>query len=137
MNPEIKQQWISALRSGAFEQGRLNLKYDDGQGIKYCCLGVLCELSKADADLGTQEILQGRYSSGFFTDSPVTDLGTAYPPQKISDWAGLHTADAQLPRPFWTTSPRTGQEVEVESLAAANDYGLSFEDIARIIEEQF
>lgn len=41
MNPEIKAQWIAALRSGSYDQciGRLT----DGTG--YCCLGVLREIT--------------------------------------------------------------------------------------------
>lgn len=39
MNPEIKQNWLEALRSGKYQQGRGCLK----QGNKYCCLGVLCD----------------------------------------------------------------------------------------------
>ena len=38
MDPEIKRQWVEALRSGKYEQGRLFLERDG----KFCCLGVLC-----------------------------------------------------------------------------------------------
>ena len=34
------QEWVDALRSGKYEQGKLSL-FKDG---KYCCLGVLQEL---------------------------------------------------------------------------------------------
>lgn len=41
MNPEWKEKWIKALRSGEYEQGRNRLRRDG----KYCCLGVLCDIS--------------------------------------------------------------------------------------------
>lgn len=40
MNPEIKQRWVAALRSGEYKQGR-NFLFRDG---RHCCLGVLCDL---------------------------------------------------------------------------------------------
>lgn len=40
MNPEIKEKWLKALRSGKYQQGK-NYLYIDGC---YCCLGVLCDL---------------------------------------------------------------------------------------------
>jgi len=40
MDQEIKQEWVKALRSGDFKQGRGKLRNGDG----YCCLGVLCQV---------------------------------------------------------------------------------------------
>ena len=46
MKQEIKQQWITALRSGNYPQGRGYLRRIDDDGKEgYCCLGVLCELA--------------------------------------------------------------------------------------------
>lgn len=36
-----KEEWIAALRSGEFKQGKSRLVSNDG----YCCLGVMCEVS--------------------------------------------------------------------------------------------
>ena len=48
MNPEIKQRWVEALRSGKYEQGRGVLReFRDGK-FHYCCLGVLCDLVAPD-----------------------------------------------------------------------------------------
>jgi hypothetical protein len=52
LNPEIKQKWCSALRSGKYEQGQ-GLLHDPNDNT-YCCLGVLRELTglpKAGEDL--------------------------------------------------------------------------------------
>jgi hypothetical protein len=43
MNPEIKQKWVDALRSGKYKQGIEELKDSEG---RYCCLGVLCVVTK-------------------------------------------------------------------------------------------
>lgn len=40
MNAELKKKWCDALRSGKYEQGRLNLCMNE----QYCCLGVLCHV---------------------------------------------------------------------------------------------
>lgn len=41
MKKEIKEKWITALRSGEYQQGTGRLKGLDG---KYCCLGVLANI---------------------------------------------------------------------------------------------
>jgi hypothetical protein len=42
MNPEIKQKWVDALRSGKYKQGQTYLL--NKENGSYCCLGVLCEV---------------------------------------------------------------------------------------------
>lgn len=37
---ELRADWIAALRSGEYEQGRGNLIRKDGEKSLYCCLGV-------------------------------------------------------------------------------------------------
>lgn len=41
LKPEIKMQWLEALRSGHYQQARGVLRQD---AIHFCCLGVLCDL---------------------------------------------------------------------------------------------
>jgi hypothetical protein len=41
MDAELKQKWVTALRSGEFKQGRGALE-EDGT---FCCLGVLCRVT--------------------------------------------------------------------------------------------
>lgn len=47
LNPEVKQQWIDALRSGTYTQAQGNLRQieDNAGSVGYCCLGVLCTLN--------------------------------------------------------------------------------------------
>lgn len=37
-----KDQWVEALESGNYKQGKYRLRTKDN---KYCCLGVLCEIN--------------------------------------------------------------------------------------------
>jgi hypothetical protein len=64
MKPEVKQMWLEALRSGKYKQGKHQLR----SGNKFCCLGVLCEVS------------------GMPYSSYATDL-----PGDIADWAEIVT----------------------------------------------
>lgn len=52
----LRQQWIEALESGKYPQGRFFLK-NRGQ---YCCLGVLCEV----AGIPKEERPDGTYYNG-------------------------------------------------------------------------
>lgn len=86
MNPDIKAEWVAALRSGDYLQGRGQLHSfilnDDGsKESRFCCLGVLSDLAvKAGAcdtvDLGNQ-IGFGR------------SRGTGTLPHEVREWAGL------------------------------------------------
>lgn len=47
MDESIKAQWVSALRSGEYEQGKSYLCADG----KYCCLGVLVHTQDPDSPM--------------------------------------------------------------------------------------
>jgi hypothetical protein len=45
MNKEWKDKWVTALRSGKYEQGQGQLAtLYTNHNTKYCCLGVLCDI---------------------------------------------------------------------------------------------
>lgn len=118
MNPEVKELWLAALRSGEYKQGTGALKREAGGGYEYCCLGVLCQLA---ADHGiTRETgsLEGYMRFGG---------NVSYLPEKVSAWAGVESR-GRLPR-IVEGSPRL---IELNDRAR-----YSFEQIADVIEEQF
>ena len=39
---EFKEKWVTALRSGKYEQGKGRLKNGLGE---YCCIGIFCEVN--------------------------------------------------------------------------------------------
>lgn len=45
LKPEIKAQWLTALRSGEYAQGQGKLTTIGQEGRRDCCLGVLCDLA--------------------------------------------------------------------------------------------
>lgn len=42
MRNVTKEEWVTALRSGEYRQGKGFLRNSDDE---YCCLGVLCDLA--------------------------------------------------------------------------------------------
>lgn len=131
MNAEIKTQWVNALRSGEYKQGRHALRNlnADGTSGNYCCLGVLCDLhSKATGQtwdgnkyLGTNEVV----------------------PLAVKEWAGFEEKEAIIATGLNASKTDYGiyarpiDEDGHEScilLSDANDCGRSFEYIAGAIE---
>jgi len=121
MDSEIKQRWITALRSGEYAQGTGTLKSDQG----FCCLGVLCDLyaKEAGTEWKTKYIRDGRPLPYYFLDGASAIL-----PESVKEWAGL---DIQNPVVKLT---KTYEEF---SLSKFNDLGFKFEEIAQMIEEEF
>lgn len=123
MNPEIKALWLEALRSGEYEQGTSYLNMN-GQ---FCCLGVLCDIAVRQ---GVAVAVATYYDYGIKADSSAVVYYDGDPttlPLSVRGWAGLDHGN-----PGFDTAAR-----ERHLLAALNDEGLPFEDIATLIEENF
>jgi hypothetical protein len=130
MDPNVKQRWLAALRSGEFAQAREVLR----KGDAYCCLGVLCELYRQDHP---EDAKWQASSAGyeFAIDTAKDGLGDwAELPRTVAEWAGLD----------WTMQggscyvPALDQLVadsRQRSLAGLNDSGVPFAGIAGVIEE--
>jgi hypothetical protein len=43
IDPEFKKEWVAALRSGYYKQGKYKLR--NSPRAQYCCLGVACDIS--------------------------------------------------------------------------------------------
>lgn len=111
MNAEIKQLWIAALRSGEYEQGQYQLRYEDS----YCCLGVLCELGvKAGVIQPAERVGEGDYEYA---------QHTSFLPSDVYDWSEL-------------VDVRVKGILATNRLTSMNDsQKLSFIEIADFIEE--
>ena len=86
MNPQIKQQWLAALKSGEYHQGRKFLRYQKDYNDTYqcyCCLGVLCDLA-VKAGVTTWEEID-KDNDG---DEQLTN--------KVSRWAGLQSLNPEI-----------------------------------------
>lgn len=65
---KVAKKWVKALRSGKFKQAHNQLGTMDGAR---CCLGVLCELAKAEGVIKS------------------FSLDEMFLPEKVQQWAGL------------------------------------------------
>lgn len=108
MDPELKKEWLAALRGGGYKQGTGQLRHTvpyDGR-YAYCCLGVLCDLL---TQRGT-----GRWDGEMFVMDQSESAN--YVPGNI-----LPECNASL-------------NIQNE-LAMKNDSGKTFAEIADFIEE--
>ena len=124
MNPEIKQQWINALRSGEYEQstqGCLHTANEFSAG--YCCLGVLCDLYAKEHN---KEWTKNHDTSNLYFEGE-----DQYPPQSVVEWAGLPDKNPSIK----FSGEIDDWEYEEPELAELNDDGVPFNTIADFIEQ--
>lgn len=119
-NEKVIKQWIKALRSGKYKQGRSFLHKHTKNGDHYCCLGVLCDLAvKAGViDSPTYNASENIFEYGKKKDTTLL-------PYKVQKWAGLRTDGGNF-----CTSKFT------DNLAELNDEGKRFTTIATFIESR-
>lgn len=111
MNPEIKKQWVAALRSGEYKQGTGQLRSKNNE---FCCLGVLCDLHhQANPDLPEGGWVDGSYLSQSYI-----------PPDNVFAWASINVYE------------KVSIGSKYESLPDHNDRGRTFSEIADAIEAQ-
>ncbi len=110
MNLDIKAQWVAALRSGEYSQGRKILANLGPNGeTSYCCLGVLCEIAaKNNIVTKTQD-----------DENLWYDQDVVYLPKAVIKWADV---------PYNGNFP-------AGDVSKMNDTGKSFNDIAQFIEQ--
>jgi hypothetical protein len=125
MDINIKADWLKALRSGSYRQGKGSLKFKDDAGFKHCCLGVLCELavqagvipaSKPRHPIDTPRIHQ------FAGKRDVL-------PMAVVEWAGLHGTN-----PTVEVAADVADGIHGRTLAGLNDGPHDFSFIADVIE---
>jgi hypothetical protein len=145
MEPGIKAQWLSALRSGEYKQGQGKLAKVAESGEKqYCCLGVLC-------DIAIRNKVPGLSAEQRKDDNAITFTGPggandrSMPPGPFASWAKLPTRDPLIPisevhahQAANPSAPRHGANDKPNhwtTLASLNDRGFSFAFIADMIEK--
>lgn len=129
MKQEIKDQWVTALESDDYKQGRRVLRNSNDE---YCCLGVLCDIAvKSGVAKWVQHRDEWVVIPSEFLDVrsvPSVDIGTALLPNFISEWAGVRK---------FIRDPRVVNAGEVTTLSMLNDHrGYHFTTIANIIKDQ-
>ena len=124
MKAYIKDKWIKALKSGEYKQTQSFLRTDKG----YCCLGVLCDLYHKETGKGEWEEHRDDFGNyyKFKTDNP-SEADTKLLPRDVVKWAGL-------PGQIGVYLKGYGEK---DIISALNDDGFSFNQLTKIIEEQF
>lgn len=110
MNQQVKEKWLSALRSGDYQQTQLKLHTDDG----FCCLGVLCDLYGKEHNVEWNLVEDEDHNYYMFQDKK------ACLPPSVVEWAGVESRN-----PVICETP----------LAELNDDGSTFNEIADLIEK--
>jgi hypothetical protein len=114
MNSQIKQKWIDALKSEEYQQTSSHLHTEQG----YCCLGVLCDLYAKEKN--NDEVQWDQYDDHY----EISGEGLVLPGE-VREWSGLSDNDVfyydERKMPIY--------------LAALNDGGMNFNQIAQVIEE--
>lgn len=117
MKRAIAFKWASALESGRYKQGREQLK----DGDTYCCLGVLCKISRKGKFADNEDFQSGEDCNAIRLNSTVRD------------YAGMISNDGALKSPIILSNGKVAS-----NLMNVNDYlCLSFKDIAKIIRKHW
>lgn len=119
MKKDIADRWVAALRSGEYRQTTEALRNCKG----FCCLGVLVDIyldTSPDATVKQRETwTEGEFwvphAGGYYENAVL--------PSIVREWAGMKFSDGALG--------------EGKYLTAMNDTGMSFSEIADVIEDRW
>jgi hypothetical protein len=131
MNPEVKQKWIDALRSGKYDQGSEKLRSVQG----YCCLGVLCDLyskeQSKDWDFVECEETNLQPKDYWYFEGESEFL-----PDSVREWAGMACKNPSV-RVDVTDNDDEDDWFYHDEIANLNDSGYTFKELSNVIEQQF
>lgn len=130
MNKAIKKQWVDALRSGDYSQGKHCLQDENNN---FCCLGVLTDLyiksHRHSLIEWSKDISYENDIPNYPALLPVDGKSPTSEPRQfeaerlpdiVAEWSGFNPAF----------------EYNNMDLEDINDDGVTFDEIANIIEEQ-
>lgn len=128
LKPEVKARWLEALRSGEYKQQTGALRRFDG----FCCKGVLANLFIQDTKQGRWDEPDSRSIIALtgVKGTPNLEYET-YLPNVIYAWAFQDFVPGSI---NCVIGPRTESG---KGLGKLNDDGLTFAEIADIIEKEF
>jgi hypothetical protein len=125
MNPEVKAKWVAALRNPEAKQTKNCLRDENG----FCCLGILTDIYIKEHGLDwDDEKDAGRYQYlGWYSTLPSV----------VKTWAGVkdNVAGSVEAPPKLTENTLVNTDGTC-LLTTLNDNGITFLQIADLIEEQ-
>jgi len=119
MKKEIKDRWVTALRSGEYQQTKEFLATCDG----FCCLGVLCDLYINEHDHPSSTRYRIWKNECEFRDTLLGVHENMVLPKEVREWSGLSSSDGAINN--------------VECLTQMNDRGMTFSEIADVIDDKW
>ena len=131
MNTEVKQKWIDALRSGKYDQGSEKLRSVTG----YCWLGVLCDLYSKEQ--GAEWEFRGNAETNLQPqDYWYFEGESEFLPESVKEWAGLPVTNPSV-RVDVTDNDDEDDWFYNDEIANLNDSGYTFNELSKLIEQQF
>lgn len=146
MKPEIKALWVADLRNPENKQGHHTLRNDTGD----CCLGRLCEVYRVQTGKGkwVEGLVNPRGHSvgkSMYFQTDTGDLEDIQIPFDVAQWAGLDgrssgrdpvvRVPAEMPVPRWVRNALALHGDRSTALSNLNDGGLTFNQIATLIDQ--
>ncbi len=113
MNEIVAKEWIKQLRSGNYKQGKRRLRDKDDN---CCCLGILCDIAP---------MVKWELSGKVYDARTKNNYSDAVLPLNVQRWADMKTSNGTL------------QNQKRVALSEYNDNGLTFDEIADVIEENW
>ncbi len=131
MNPVVKTLWVHALRSGEYKQGIGALRRVRSGESLYCCLGVLCEVAVEAGVTGPPVFNRNAITLEPDDGLYLFDGNDAFPPDSVEAWA-------ELPNQLVLEVEHSDELGPVKRglITMNDDMGLTFEEIADLIEAQ-
>ncbi len=127
MDANLKAQWLTALRSGQYEQGRYALRTPSN---KFCCLGVLCDIISP----------AGWNANNTIWENPEdpTDMSSHLVPEGVAgEVLGTESVWGYMAANQNGVLSFKDREGNYLALSALNDLGCTFSQIADVIEYSF
>lgn len=122
MKIEIKEAWVSAMRSRKYKKGIGHLRNKENE---FCPLGVLCDLYDSSSWISSSHYWY------YFAEDNVS--GTL--PQVVRDWAGLDKDESSCA--FYSKDDKESTEQIINLFRLNDNSNLSFNQLAGIIEHYY
>lgn len=130
-NLELIKKWVKALRSGEYTQGKKALRDTENN---FCCLGVLCDITKEKLNLewglGVDEIY---YMGEEKCDGVLPFEVSEYLGEVLDHRIVIRDSNSKIPEDV----SRYLRFNDTYLTELNDDYDLTFNEIADILEEEF